>query len=172
MRLAGQIIGMVATAFLAASFQCRKERTIACFWTASAALFTVHYLLLGEMSGAVMEVALLVRNLLMVSRRPWVMRRSTMWVLLTVITGLSLLFWERWFSVFPLLALVAATLALWSDRATVIKRTQLLVTSPSWMVYNIHVLSWAGILCETLDILSVLVYFVRERIGKHRGAVK
>ena len=64
MRLAGQIIGMFATAALVSSFQCRRERTIACFWTVSAALFVAHYLMLGEISGAVMESALLVRNLL------------------------------------------------------------------------------------------------------------
>ena len=44
------------------------------------------------------------------------------------------------------------------------------MTSPAWMAYNIHVLSWAGIVCETLDIVSVLVYFVRERLEKRKGA--
>ena len=58
MRWIGQIVGMVATAALVSSFQCRRERTIAAFWTASAALFVLHYLLLGELSGAVMESAI------------------------------------------------------------------------------------------------------------------
>ncbi len=162
MRWIGQIVGMVATAALVSSFQCRRERTIAAFWTASAALFVLHYLLLGELSGAVMESALLVRNLLIVSRRPWVLRAA--------IVGLALLSWEGWFSLFPLLALIGSTVALWSDKARIIKTTQLLVTSPAWMVYNIHVLSWAGIVCETLDIVSVVVYFVRERLEKRKGA--
>lgn len=170
MRWIGQIVGMVATAALVSSFQCRRERTIAAFWTASAALFVLHYLLLGELSGAVMESALLLRNLLAVSRKPWVLRRSTMWVLLALIVGAALLSWEGWFSLFPLLALIGSTVALWSDKARVIKTTQLLVTSPAWMVYNIHVLSWAGIVCETLDIVSVLVYFIRERLEKRKGA--
>lgn len=170
MRLAGQIVGMFATAALVSSFQCRKERTIACFWTVSAALFVAHYLMLGEVSGAVMESALLVRNLLVTSRRPWVMRRPTMWIMLAAIAGVSLLSWESWFSLFPLLALIGSTAALWTDNAKAIKITQLAVTSPAWMVYNIHVLSWAGIVCETLDIGSVLVYFLREKLEKRKGA--
>lgn len=69
----GQLVGFVAAAVVAASFQCRRERTIALFWTVSSALFVVHYALLGQLSGAVMQVPLLLRNLLVLSRRPWVL---------------------------------------------------------------------------------------------------
>ena len=154
----GQLVGFVAAAVVAASFQCRRERTIALFWTVSSALFVVHYALLGQLSGAVMQVPVLLRNLLVLSRRPW--------VLLVLIGGLSLLSWEGVFSLFPLIALVGSTLALWSDRAAVIRRTQLLVTSPAWMINNISVRSWAGILCETLDIASVVAYYIRTGVQR------
>lgn len=162
----GQLVGFVAAAVVAASFQCRRERTIALFLTVSSALFVVHYALLGQLSGAVMQVPVLLRNLLVLSRRPWVLRRTTMVVLLVLIGGLSLLSWEGVFSLFPLIALVGSTLALWSDRAAVIRRTQLLVASPAWMIYNISVRSWAGILCETMDIASVVAYYIRTGVQR------
>ncbi len=166
LRTVGQIIGFAASAAMIFSFQLKKQKTLVMFWLISSVLFVTHYGMLGEWSGMAMESVLLLRNLLQYSQKPWVSKKWVLYLLLVLIAGLTALLWKNIFSLFPAIALTVSTLSLWTNDIIKIKKAQLLGTSPAWMVYNIRIGSWAGILCEALDMGSVVLYFFRARREK------
>jgi hypothetical protein len=50
---------------------------------------------------------------------------------------------------------------MWSRDGRVIRRAQLFVISPLWIVNNIFYASIGGVVCELFNIVSVLVSFLR-----------
>lgn len=163
MRIAASIIGYVATACLVFSFQCKKEKLLFLFQTVSAFLFILHYGLNGDYTGMAMDGIAFVRAFLMASGKKPLTGKAALGVLLTAILVLGVLTWQDWFSVFPVIALLVSTVFLYSGDGKKIRRAQFFCTSPTWMVYNVRVASIPGIICEALDMASVLVYWIRNR---------
>ena len=135
--------------------------------TASGFLFIFHYGLLGDFTGMVMDGMCFVRALMMASGKKIFTSKGALFVLIAIILGLCVVTWEGIFSLFPTLALLISTIFLYTGDGKKIRRAQFFGTSPSWMIYNIHVMSIPGIICESLDMLSVLVFWLfRGRSGK------
>ena len=57
---------------------------------------------------------------------------------------------------------------LWTRDANVIRLGQLTVVSPCWLLYNVFMFSIAGILLESFNIISIIVYYIRRRISKKK----
>ena len=166
--MAAVLIGYLGTAFLVLSFQCKKERTLFLCQTLSGLCFVIHYGLNGDLTGMAMDGICFVRALLMYSGKKVMTGKGMLIGLCTVIVLLCVLTWEGFFSVFPTVALLVSTVFLYTGNGSKIRKAQFFVTSPSWMVYNIHVLSVPGIICEALDMLSVVVYAVRSKANKSK----
>ncbi|MBO7407425.1 MAG: YgjV family protein, partial [Clostridia bacterium] len=59
--------------------------------------------------------------------------------------------------------------ALWTRYADLIRFGQLIAVSPCWLAYNVFMFSIAGILLESFNIISIIVYYIRRRINKKRA---
>ena len=161
--LIASIIGYLGTACLVLSFQCRKESRLFLCMLLSGFFFVVHYGLKGDWSGMAMDAVCMVRAGMMYTGRKSLSGKPAKYVLLGMIVLLTVLTWQDVFSLFPMIALLVSTWFIFAGKGDNIKKAQLFCTSPSWMVYNIYVRSWPGIICETLDMISVIVYFIRTR---------
>ena len=71
--------------------------------------------------------------------------------------GASFTAWKDGFSVLPGAAAVVTVLTNWTFRGEVIRLGKLLVSCPLWVVYDVHVGSWSGILCELIAMGSATV---------------
>ena len=69
--------------------------------------------------------------------------------------------WEGWWSVLPVAANIAATIGGYTFNARKIRVMGLFINSPLWIVYNILVSSWAGILDEVVTMLSMIISICR-----------
>ena len=69
--------------------------------------------------------------------------------------------WEGWISVLPVAANIAATVAGYSDSARRIRLTGVFINSPLWIIYDIIVHSWAGILDEVVTETSIIISIAR-----------
>ena len=65
--------------------------------------------------------------------------------------------WSGWPSLLPLAAMSTATIAFWTNNALNIRKANLFVASPAWVVYDILFLTYAGILNEVITISSILI---------------
>lgn len=168
MDLPATVIGYCGTACLVLSFQCKTERRLFLCQMLSGLLFVLHYGLLGDYTGMVMDGVCFVRSLMMISGKKLLKGRIALCTLLAVILALGVLTWDGIFSLFPTVALLVSTVFLYSDNTDIIRRAQFFCTSPCWLTYNIHVLSWPGILCESLDMASCLVFWCRSAVQKRK----
>ena len=157
------ILGYIGTACLVLSFQFKKERTLFLLQLLSAFFFVFHYGLLGDYTGMAMDGVCFARAVMMYSGKKALTGKVALCVVLAVIGLLCVLTWAGIFSIFPTIALFVSTIFLFSNDGEKIRRAQLFCTSPAWLTYNIYVRSFPGILCETLDMGSVVVYYLRKR---------
>ena len=161
MTVLATLLGYIGMTFLVLSFQCKREIVLFWFQMLSGLFFVLHYGLLGDYTGMAMDGVCFVRAWMMASRKKVFTGLPTLIFLILIILALCIVTWEGVFSIFPTVALLVSTIFLYSGNGNKIRRAQFFCTSPAWLVYNIHVLSIPGILCELLDMGSVLLYVVR-----------
>ncbi len=162
----GQIIGFVAMAIIVVSYQQKSHKNILTLQMISGLLFTVHYLMLGAYTGAVMNLLGAFRSLVYSNRRKkWA--SSVLWP-----TGFSVAFlisgiltWENIFSVFPLIAMLMSSIVLWIEQPK-INRMLSLPTSGCWLIYNIKTLSYPGIITEIFVLSSIIIGILRLDIKR------
>ena len=76
------------------------------------------------------------------------------------ITALCLT-WGGWWSILPVAANIAATIGGYTYNARKIRVVGMVINSPLWIVYNIIVGSWAGILDEIVTEASMILSIYR-----------
>jgi hypothetical protein len=72
-----------------------------------------------------------------------------------------MLTWDGWWSILPVAANIAATIGGYTYNARKIRVVGMFVNSPLWIVYDILVGSWAGVLDEIVTEASMLLSIFR-----------
>ena len=156
-----QGIGFVGTILFFISFQCRSNKTLFRVQFLSYLFYTVHLLLLGAITGGISYIINTFRSACLGSRWRFAQRKE-MCVLICLMQLAALAFtWAGWISVLPVAANIAATIGGYTHNARKIRLAGMLINSPLWIVYNIIVGSWAGILDEVVSEASMLISIVR-----------
>lgn len=164
--IVGQIIGFIAMAIIVVSYQQKSHKNILTFQMVSGLLFTIHYLLLGAYTGAVMNLLGAFRSLIYSSRgKKWA--STILWPIVFSIAFLisGILTWDNSFSVFPLIAMLMSSVVLWIEQPR-INRILSLPTSTCWLIYNIKTVSIPGIITEVFVLSSIVIGIIRLDIKK------
>ena len=156
-----QAIGLVGTLLFFLSFQCRENRRLFQVQFLSYAIYTVHLLLLGAVTGGLSYVINTVRSLCLGSSRRFAKSRAMCCILCAAQLGVLLLSWAGWISVLPVAANIAATVAGYTRNPRKIRLTGMLINSPLWLVYNLMSGSAAGILDELVSEASMIISVAR-----------
>lgn len=69
--------------------------------------------------------------------------------------------WSGIISLLPIIANIAATVAGYTYNAKKIRAVAMLVNSPLWIIYDVILGSWAGILDEVVTELSIIISIIR-----------
>ena len=69
--------------------------------------------------------------------------------------------WSGWVSILPVLANIAATIGGYTHNPRKVRLAGMLVNSPLWIVYDVIVGSWAGILDEVVSEASMIISILR-----------
>ena len=159
-----QAFGIIAVILGFVSYQMKSRKSILLLQIATSVVFCVHYLLLGALP------ALVLNALGIVLKAVYILRNSKNDKLLPVIFAITMgiagtFSWQNTFSIFVILGLVINTLFLSSKNAQTI-RYSILVTSPMVIVYNVAVLSFGGIIYESIAIISSVIGILRYRKEK------
>lgn len=154
--------GIISFILIVLSFQCNVRKNILRTFASGMAFQCVHFTLLGALSAAAVVFFSIFRNILFEqkesyqwARHPWVF-----YSLLFSYTALSVLFWEGWISVLPLLGSYAATYALWMDMPRHI-RIVTLVAASIWLLHAILIQSLSMIALNTFVLGSILLAMYR-----------
>ena len=156
-----QAVGLLGTLLFFCSFQCRTNRSLFRVQFLSYLLYTAHLQLLGAVTGGVSYLINTLRSLCLGSKWRFA-RTKTMCALLCLLQLAALaLTWAGWISILPVAANIAATIGGYTHNPRKIRLTAMLINSPLWIVYDVIVGSWAGILDEVVTEASILLSILR-----------
>jgi len=156
-----QAIGIAGTVLFFASFQCKNNRNLFRIQFLSYLFYTIHLLSLGAVTGGISYIINTFRSFCLGSRWDFAKRKG-MCVIICLMQMAALYFtWSGWMSILPVAANIAATIGGYTRNARKIRITGMLINSPLWILYDILVGSWAGILDELVSEASMLISIVR-----------
>ena len=156
-----QAVGLVGTGLFFISFQCRKNRDLFRVQLLSYLFYTAHLLLLGAVTGGISYVINAFRSLCLGSKWKFA-KRWPMGVAICLMQLAALCFtWSGWVSILPVLANIAATIGGFTHNPRKVRLAGMLVNSPLWIVYDVIVGSWAGILDEAVSEASMIISILR-----------
>lgn len=165
--LIAQIVGLFAMAFNVLSYQQKKQRDVIAFQLGGSILFSVNYLMLGAVVGGILNVVAIIRALVFLNREKtnannplWLYGFVTVYLISYVLTftvfGKEATVFNLVLEFLPIVAMTATTVGFHLDNATAIRRSGL-ISSPSWMLYDLVSLNVGAILCELLSLSSIFI---------------
>jgi len=156
-----QLIGLTGTGLYFLSFQFKENRKLFRIQFFSYLFYTVHLLLLGAISGGISYIINLFRSFCLGSRWEFAKKRE-MCLIICLLQASSLYFtWAGWISLLPVTANIATTIGGYTHNARKIRIAGMFINSPLWIIYDVIVGSWAGILDELASEASMIISVIR-----------
>lgn len=162
----GQIFGLIGLVIIVYSFQCKKNKNFFLLQGIGSFMFFLNFMLISAYAGAFFNLTNLIRGLLFSKED------KKLWKLIAVIFCYTACFifsvtlmWGNGFMIFisalPYVTLVVMSVLMWLGNAIHIRIFQVTLMSPSWIVHNIFNFSLGGILCESFNMISAIISFIR-----------
>ena len=156
-----QVIGFVGTVLFFVSFQCKNNKNLFRVQFLSYLFYTIHLILLGALTGGISYIINTFRSLCLGSRWEFAQRKE-MCVFICLLQIAALYFtWSGWISILPVAANIATTIGGYTHNARKIRLAGMLINSPLWIIYDVIVGSWAGILDEVVSEASMVLSIIR-----------
>ena len=167
-----QAIGIIAMFFNIISYQSKKQSSVIALQLCGGALFAVNYLLLGATVGGVLNILATIRAVIFLfkdklkaDRLPWLFGFIACFIAIYVLnftlfgkepTAINLII-----EILPVIGMTALSIGFRLKSAADVRRCGL-VSSPSWLIYNIHAGSWGAIICEIFTLVSIFIGILRH----------
>lgn len=163
--IAAQIIGFIGTGLLVFSYQFKESKKLFFVQMCSNIAYILHFFMLGAFSGSINIAIALVRNFVLInSSKGWARNKYWLWLFISLHIIVTIFTYQDMFSLLPCIGMVAITIASWTRNGKKIRMTNIFVNSPSWLIYDIYTVSYSGIVCEVLTLLSVIISFFRHGV--------
>ena len=156
-----QGIGFLGTILFFLSYQCRSNRNLFRVQFLSYLCYTAHLLALGAVTGGISYILNTVRSFCLGSRHSFLKGKAVCALICLLQLVALALTWDGWWSVLPVAANIAATIGGYTFNPRKIRIAGMFINSPLWIVYNIIVGSWAGILDEIVTEASMILSIYR-----------
>lgn len=162
-----QVIGFIAMALCIGCFQFKNSRTLVLCQMAGNIIYVIHYLMLGAYSGCASLLLTAVNNAVLSGKNNrWARWVGWKWVFSTLFVVSCIATWQNLFSLIPCAASIVSILTNWSGNGKKIRFGKLFLIGPGWIIYNIYVRSYSGILCELIGMgsawISIRRYGIKE----------
>lgn len=124
--------------------------------------WVIHYLCLGGIAGMIPNAVGIFRELVFINRKDKKWAGSIIWPIVFIILnwGLGFRTFHSWYNLLPITASTFVTISLWIDNPKLTK----LITIPistAFLIYDIIIGSYIGIVNETVSIFSIILYFIK-----------
>ena len=170
----GQGFGVLAVILGFISYQMKSSKMVLIFQISVCTVFSIHYLLIGALSGFALNVLCLIRNVTYYFKGKWILKDPYVTVFFTVIMGIVGIFsWQGYPSIFVIIGMMVNTVGM-SFRDPQNMRKSILISSPLVILYDVLVSSYGGIVYESVVIVSSIVGIIlsRKRKGQTEQSAK
>ena len=161
LKLIAQIIGFCGTIIVVIGMQQKKYKNIVMCKIGNEFLSGMHYLLLGGYTGMLANLASCVTNgfyYFRIKKGKSTLPFQIIFGLMFVVIGA--LSWHGPISIFVVAAKLISSVALGIKNPRTIRILNL-ISNPCWLIYNIYMGSFAGMLTDSLVIASVVIAIIR-----------
>ncbi len=166
MNIAAQVVGFIGTIILFISYQQNTQKRIMLCHIMASGVFIIHFLMLGLYTGAAMNIVGICRATVYSQRdKKWANSPIWMYFFATAFAVAGIITYENPWSILPTVAMVLSSVSFFLKNP---KKIRLLTfpALPMWLIYNVVNLSYAGIITECMNIISMSIAIVRYDILK------
>ncbi|MBQ0004914.1 MAG: YgjV family protein [Clostridiales bacterium] len=156
-----QIIGFVGTMLFFVSFQCKSNKNLFRVQLLSYLFYVIHLLLLGAITGGVSYILNTFRSFCLGSEWKFGNSKAMCWIICSLQLVILAVTWSGWVSILPVAANIGSTIGGYTHNAQKVRAAGMFVNSPLWIIYDIIVGSWAGILDEVVTEASIIISIIR-----------
>mgnify|MGYP001130253951 CR=1 FL=1 len=173
MEIIAQAIGFVAVIVTVSSFQIDNRKTILLLLMVSSSLYSIHFLLLGALTGSALNAINIARNYIFAQKYEYKWANSRLWLLFFIVVFIfaGILTWDGLKTILPVVGMIAGVIAFWMKNTTHI-RLLALIAPPCWFIYNFIVGSYPGMVVEVFTVTSIIIAVIRYDILKQKSAKK
>jgi len=153
----GQLLGFVYALFLIISNFGKTTKHILFMQTIAFFFKTLHYYLLGGISGFLTSLISMIRNLIFYKIKEsklW----TTLFILIYLIIGIITL--KDIYTLLPVLATITYTIVINYNNPKYL-RYGIFITSLTWLIYNIYINSYSGIFIQIVMIITNIVAIIK-----------
>ena len=153
-----QLIGILAFCVLVLSFYKKEPKRIIAYQILSNFAYTVHYLLLGALSGAYTSLVGIFRNIAFLKVKK--NKNVLVIVVIAIYILITIVFYESFYSIFPMVAnsLYLITMIKNSRKSLIIGAIS---SSILWLFYAIFVSSYASVITESILLISNTIQLIK-----------
>ena len=152
-----QILGFFYALFLIISNFKKTSGQILIFQTISFSFKSIHYLLLGGMSGFWSSNVSMIRNLLFYKIKS---NKIYMFIFIIIYFLLGLVTYNDLGSVLPMMASIFYTVIVNTNKPKYL-RGGMIINCLIWLIYNIYIISYAGIMIQVVMIIMTVISMVK-----------
>ncbi len=158
-----QFVGVLGLLAYLISFQIKANKKLFFMQLVGILMFMLQFVLLGALSGCFNLGIGALRNVMLMNYKKvgWIRWKGWPWLFAAAYLAATMLTWKGPVSIFPFISMTSCTFAYWTNKPRPIRLANLCVASPSWIVYDSIVGSWAGVVNELLSMGSVLLSIYR-----------
>ena len=176
MEFIAQAIGIAAMGFNILSYQQKTRSRVIAFQLFGGFLFCINFFLLGAISGSLLNAVAVIRAIVFLNKkklradRPlWLACFVAVYLLCYVLTfaafGTEATTRNLILEALPVIGMTATTISFRLTDAKAIRRYGL-ISSPSWLIYNVANFAIGAIICEVLSLGSIVIG-IRRLDQKH-----
>lgn len=169
--LCAQLVGIAAMGFNILSYQQKSRSRAIGFQLFGGLLFCINFLMLGAIAGGILNAVAVIRAIVFLNKEK-LNAGHPVW--LAGFTAVYFLSYYLTFALFgteptpanllvellPVIGMIATTVSFRLTDARAIRKYGL-ISSPSWLIYNIANFSIGAIICEVLSLGSILIGIFR-----------
>lgn len=163
-----QIIGLGGTYMLVTLYQQSSRKNLLSRKRMADILLGLHYVLLFAWAGAIPNLVGIARETIFIQQekgKKWSF--SLLWPALFIVISwiLAIISWKGTYSVLPMCASTVVTISLWV-KSPKLTRILSLPVCICFIIYDVFVKSYAGMLNESLSIISIFISLFRHDIKR------
>lgn len=165
MYILSQIFAVVAAGFLIPSYFVKRKTVVLILCIASYIAFAIQYFLLQAYVGAVNNIiAILPAVWFYITAQKGI--KNKWWALIVVqivILVPSILTWQNWGSILPIVASISYAYSVWQDNLTVYKWLGFFNTI-CWLIYAFILVAWVTIAIQIFVLISTIVSLIKHYV--------
>ena len=166
--IVAQIIGLIAFVVSLIAYHKKDKKTILNNMITSNILNLIHYLLLGAFSGCITKLLAIFRDYFIILKEKNKKLSNSVYLIVFILLYIiaTIFTYNGILSILPLVAAIIYIIFIWNGNEVIIKKIAFFCYF-LWLIYNIFVLSIAGIVSNIISIISTLIAIINiEKEGK------